>query len=190
MWAIELQGWIPFMAFAININASGGTGARIRDYWAKFGRLEPLPSMAALDYPPHVTLAIYDTIPAGKLQETSRVAFRGCPPVRLRFDKLAYFEHPQLVFWAAPEPSGSLLRVHAAVHGLIDPSLCREHYRPGQWVPHCTLATNVSPNYRQEALALASKGIEPFDVVFDRADCVEFTPVRIIEGYTLLEASP
>jgi 2'-5' RNA ligase len=178
------------MAFAININASGGTGARIRDYWAKFGCLEPVPSMAALDYLPHVTLAIYDTIAAAKLREASRVAFRGCPPIRLRFDKLACFEHPQLVFWAAPEPSESLLGVHAAIHGLIDPSLCAEHYRPGRWVPHCTLATNVSSNNIQAARALASKGIEPFEVIFDRADCVEFMPVRIIEGHTLSEASP
>jgi 2'-5' RNA ligase len=176
------------MAFAININTSGGTGACIRGYWGKFGCLEPVPSMVALDYPPHVTLAIYDIISAGKLRETLRAAFGGCPPVRLRFDKLAYFEQPQLVFWAAPEPSESLLHAHAAIHRLIDPSLCREHYRPGGWVPHCTLATNVSANNRQEALALADQKIEPFEVAFDKADCVEFMPVRIIEEYALFEA--
>jgi 2'-5' RNA ligase len=176
------------MPFAININTSGGAGASIRGYWAKLGSLEPVPSMVALDYPPHVTLAIYDIISTGELRETLRAAFGGCPPIRLRFDRLAYFEQPQLVFSAAPEPSESLLHVHAAIHTLIDPSLCREHYRPGAWVPHCTLATNVSANNRHEARALADKKIEPFDVIFDKADCVEFMPVRIIEEYALLEA--
>jgi 2'-5' RNA ligase len=176
------------MAFAININASGEGGGCIRGYWAKFGRLEPAPSMVALDYPPHVTLAIYDIISSSKLRETLRAAFAGCPPIRLRFHKLAYFEQPQLVFWAAPQPAESLLHAHAAIHGLIDPSLCREHYRAGTWIPHCTVATNVSANNRQEARALADKGIEPFDVTFDRADCVEFMPIRIIKEHSLSDA--
>jgi 2'-5' RNA ligase len=176
------------MAFAININTSGRTGACIRDYWAKFGCLEPVPSMAALDYPPHVTLAIYDVISAAELRDALRVAFGGCQRIRLRFHKLAYFDQPQLVFWAAPEPSEPLLCAHAAIHRLIDPSLCREHYRPGAWVPHCTLATGVSAHNRQEAIALAEEKIEPCDVVFDKADCVEFMPVRIMEEYALMKA--
>jgi 2'-5' RNA ligase len=173
------------VAFAININTSGETGRCIRDYWTKFGRLEPVPSMAALNYPPHVTLVIYDNVSVGKLRGTLRAVFGGCAPIRLRFDRLAYFMQPRLVFWAAPQPSESLHHAHAAIHSLIDPSLCREHYRPGAWVPHCTLATQVSANHRRQALALAQEKIEPFDVLFDQADCVEFMPVRVLEGYAL-----
>src|SRR5215469_4711201 len=107
--------------------------------------------MVALDYPPHVTLAIYDNVSTGELRRTLRAVFGGCASIRLRFDRLAYFKRPQLVFWAAPEPSKSLRDVHAAIHGLIDPSLCREHYRPGAWAPHCTLATDISPGNTRQA---------------------------------------
>jgi 2'-5' RNA ligase len=141
--------------------------------------------MAALNYPPHVTLAIYDNISADKLRETVRAAFGGCAPILLRFGGLAYFSRPQVVFWARPEPSDSLRRAHAAVHRLIGPSSCREHYRPGSWVPNCTLATQVSAINRQQALALVEEKIEPFDVVFDQADCVEFMPVRVLERCAL-----
>jgi hypothetical protein len=57
------------MAFGIGITAPGETGWRLREYWSKFGRFERAPSMVALDHPPHVTLAVYDSIPERELSE-------------------------------------------------------------------------------------------------------------------------
>jgi hypothetical protein len=39
------------MAFAIGIKAQGSTGEHLRDYWNRFARFEPTPSIAALSYP-------------------------------------------------------------------------------------------------------------------------------------------
>src|SRR5262249_53369483 len=130
---------------------------------------------------PHVTLAVYDSIPEDQLSDALRYELGAFPPFRLRFAKLAHFESPQLIFWATPEASELLSRGHTAIHRRIDPTLCREHYRPDRWTPHCTLATKVTAANKARAVALMEKGIEPFDVVFDRADCVEFHPVRIID---------
>jgi 2'-5' RNA ligase len=134
--------------------------------WREFGGLEETPSMLAFDYPPHVTLAAYESVPEDRLSDTLRSELGAFPPFRLTFTRLAFFENPQLVFWAAPEASELLSRAHAAIHRRIDPALCHEHYRPQRWTPHCTLATKVT--------ALTEQAIEPFDIVFDRADCVEF----------------
>ena len=90
------------MPFAIGITASGQTGSRLREYWKKFSRFEWAPSMAALDHPPHVTLAVYDSVSKRQLSESLRSVFGVCPPILLRFTKLAFFETPELVFWAAP----------------------------------------------------------------------------------------
>jgi 2'-5' RNA ligase len=177
------------MAFAIGIRASDAAGAPLRDLWAEFTRLEETPSMIALNYPPHVTLAVYDSIPVEQLRDALRCELGTLPPFRLTFVKLAFFECPQLVFWAAPDPSEPLSRAHAAIHRRLDPMLCRAHYRPRAWTPHCTLATNVGVTNKPKAIARAAEGIEPFDVVFDQADCVEFYPVRIIDQCTLVERS-
>jgi 2'-5' RNA ligase len=141
--------------------------------------------MAALNHPPHVTLAVYDSIPEDRLSEALRSVFGVHPPVRLRFTKLAFFEMPELVFWAAPDKSEPLLRAHSAIHELIDPRLCRSHYQPGIWVPHCTLATQVSTDCKERAIALAAEAIEPFEVLFDTAECVAFYPIRTIEECSL-----
>jgi 2'-5' RNA ligase superfamily len=100
-------------------------GAPLRDFWAEFTRLEETPSMIALNYPPHVTLAVYDSIPVEQLRHALRCELGTLPPFRLTFVKLAFFECPQLVFWAAPEPSEPLSRAHAAIHRRLDPMLCR-----------------------------------------------------------------
>jgi 2'-5' RNA ligase len=174
------------MAFAISIRAMGATGSALRDLWNRFGEFEPSPSMVALNYPPHVTLAVYDGISGSILCEALRSIFRAHPPIKLRFRRLAFFERPRLVFYAVPDRSTGLLAVHGALHQLVDRWSCREHYLPDIWVPHCTLATQVDAKNSPLAKALADSVIDPFEVIFDVADCVEFHPVRIIEEVPLL----
>jgi 2'-5' RNA ligase len=173
------------MAFGIGITAPGETASRLREYWSIFSRFERAPSMAALNHPPHVTLAVYDSILERQLTEALHSIFAAHPPIPLRFDKIAFFETPELVFWAAPDRSEPLLHAHSAIHELIDPGLCRTHYQPGIWVPHCTVATQVTASNREEAIALATETIEPFEVLFDTAECVEFYPIRTIEECSL-----
>jgi 2'-5' RNA ligase len=174
------------MAFAINLTARDSAGARIRQLWDAFGAFELVPSMAALNHPPHITLAIYDRIGEDHLRGGMHQIMAGQSPFRLRFSAIARFEQPSLVFWAAPDPSARLLQIHASLHRLIDPALCRQHYRPGNWVPHCTLATDVTDANRSVARYVAARPFEPFDIVFDSADCVEFVPVRLIDEVVLV----
>ena len=173
------------MAFGIGVKARGDDARRLRDYWDRFGQFEQTPSMARLNYPPHITLAVYDRIDERQLRCTLTTVFAGHGALRLRFNKLAFFGAPKLVFWANPEPSEPLLRAHTAIHRFIEPALCQEYYRPGAWAPHCTIATEVTADNRAPAAALAAETIEPFDVIFDAADCVEFLPVRVIEECAL-----
>jgi 2'-5' RNA ligase len=157
----------------------------VRAYWERFARFEAAPSMAALSYPPHVTLAVYERIREHQLRDALHRAFVGQGPISLRFRKLSRFEEPRLVFWAAADPCEPLRLAHAEIHRAIDPALCEAHYRPTNWVPHCTLAINVTDVGKTGALALADAPIEAFQVTFDWADCVEFYPVRIIEELRL-----
>jgi 2'-5' RNA ligase superfamily len=136
-------------------------------------------------YPPHITLAIYEQVPLVELRDTLRLVFLHHLALRLHFTHIATFEQPNLVFWAAPAPSATLSRAHAALHRLIDPALCHAHYRPNAWAPHCTLAMNVPSQSVAEARALAARPLQPFDVTFDTADCLEFHPIQIIEACTL-----
>ncbi len=48
------------MPVAISVSATNDTARRIHALWEEASRFESRPSMAALAYPPHITLAVYD----------------------------------------------------------------------------------------------------------------------------------
>lgn len=176
------------MSGAVVLASTNESGERIRRLWDRIGAFEDMPSMSSLGYRPHITLAVYEEIDARELSEAVHSVFGTARSVRVVFDRIRYFDSSPLVLWASPKDSSRLAELHAVLHGRIDPALCHRHYRPGHWVPHCTLATRVLDEKREEALAFAATPLEPFEVVFDSADCVDFPPVRIIESVDLAGA--
>ena len=173
------------MPFAINIKAINKTARPILDLWDEVGPLEDAPSMPALGYPPHITFAIYDEGDARDVRSALAIVFARMAPIRLTFAAVNWFDNTPPVLWAAPSPNAQLHDAHAAIHRLIDPATCRPNYRPGQWVPHCTLGTRIAPSHRAAALALTQRNIAPFEVIFDIADAASFLPVEVIEERVL-----
>lgn len=141
--------------------------------------------MSALGYDPHLTLAVYDDVAEPDLRAAVTAIFRGQQQLTLTFSHLDVFEVPAFTVWASPNDQADLQRLHAALHGEISPALCDVHYRPGQWVAHCTLATDIASNRRQQARKAVAAGIEPFEVVFATAEAVRFPPPSVVVSVTL-----
>jgi 2'-5' RNA ligase len=173
------------MPFAIVLKAANSTADPIRALWKKASLFESRPSMAALNYPPHITLAVYDKIDPELLRIAFRRSFHGAPALRLTFSRLCFFDSDPLVLWADPAASEGLANRHAAIHACIEPTKCHPHYRPGAWIPHCTLGTQVKEELRADAVAFAARSIDPFDVLFDGAECVSFPPAAVLEEHRL-----
>ncbi len=170
------------MPYAINYRSDDASSSRVRQLWKKCAALEDSPSMEAMQYPPHLTLAIYDDIQQEDLFAGLAAAVECLSNLTIRFESLGFFEAPYgIVLWAAPVLPESVFDAHASVHSTVDTSLCRSNYRPGVWVPHCSLATAVSFERKKEALAIVEQSIEPFEVTFDAADCASFMPVRVLK---------
>ena len=169
------------MAYAINIRSDNDSSDSIRSLWKTCGALETSPSMEAMQYPPHFTLAIYDDIRLPDLFAGFESALDSLSRMTIRFESLGYFEAPDaIILWAAPILPKQLLATHARIHSMIDTSICRKNYRPGVWVPHCSLATSIGLNRKDEALTIAEQSIEPVEVTFDVADCASFMPVKVL----------
>lgn len=169
------------MGFSLNFRISDASAPAVTALWDAVSAFEDQPSMRALGYPPHFTFAIYDTDETSEdLRQTAieRAAAGACD-VRLTFNRIRTFAGPPLVLWAAPEPLDALMRMHEAVHTVIGPSLCRPYYRPGFWVPHCTLGMAVRMEQRDDALAFAENFRGHVEATFDVIDCVTFPPLRI-----------
>jgi 2'-5' RNA ligase len=138
--------------------------------------------MVAMQYPPHITLAIYDEISTSDLFNGFESALIHLEAVTIRFESLGYFETPfGIILWASPTLPEQVTAAHHSIHTEIDVDLCRKNYRPGIWQPHCSLATSIDLTRKAEALAIVEEGIEPIDVSFDAADCASFMPVEVLK---------
>lgn len=90
---------------------------------------------------PHAVAAALDGLPAA-------------PPLRLDFDHVGQFVGR--VLWLGPVPTAGLLAHHAAVHARLTAAgiTVAEFYRPGRWVPHCTMSMRVPRPVLTEAVRL------------------------------------
>lgn len=174
------------MAFAINVRSDNDSSNGIRSLWERCGTLEASPSMSAMQYPPHITLAVYDEIDLTDLYSGFDAALQNLGRMTIRFESLGYFEAPNaIVIWAAPVVPEEFSAAHASIHSNINVDLCRKNYRPGFWTPHCSLATSIDLAKKKDALAVVDQSIDPVEVTFDAADCASFMPVRVLRESTL-----
>jgi len=170
------------MAIAINLRADSASASEVERLWDRVAAFEDEPSMRALGYRPHFTLAIYDSpeVDEKTAWEAMQRAANGDTQLRIAFKRISWFAGPPLVLWAEPTDDQVLARWHASISEAIDPAHCRPHYRPGAWTPHCTLGTRIAEAKRDEAIAFAQSFDRDITVLFDVVDCVAFPPVRVI----------
>ncbi|NEI68124.1 2'-5' RNA ligase family protein [Rhizobium lusitanum] len=174
------------MPYAIVLKCTDDSAAPVLNLWQEASRFETSPSMQALNYPPHLTLAVYQDIALPSLFAAARNVFDKMPPLSIEFSGIGHFPNEMLVLWARPADDRVLRRIHSAIHDEIDPALCHEHSRPDRWQPHCTIAMKIPAGATEEALKWAAGTPARFALVFDAVDCLSFPPVEILQEVKLL----
>ncbi len=126
-------------------------------------------------------MAIYEEISESKLFSAFDSFAKRLSQISIVFSNLNTFETEKtIVLWAEPEISADLIAPHHEIHSLLDPDLCEQHYRPENWIPHCTLATEIDVSRKDEVQTLIADSIEPIVGLFDVIDCVSIFPVEVI----------
>ncbi len=90
---------------------------------------------------PHVSVAVAaDESPEAVKDALVGVATAGLPPLRL--SSVGAFVTPEAVVFLGVTPTAPLLELNRRVHARLDAAKVAAWplYRPGIWVPHCTLA--------------------------------------------------
>ncbi|MEU6024514.1 2'-5' RNA ligase family protein [Micromonospora sp. NPDC048871] len=119
---------------------------RIRVLWDALEAegVQSLRSLLEQRHRPHVSLAVaprFDPQRVAAALEGTTVA----APLRLSFQYVGQFVGR--VLWLGLAPTVELLEHHRRVHDRLTAAgiPLTEHYRPGNWIPHCTLSMRV-PN--------------------------------------------
>lgn len=128
------------------------TEIRIRELWNKVARVYGGPQL--VEQGPHLSLASFsDGEPDCLRDELGEIGrcFRAFP---LAFASIGSFPSAEGVVYLAPLPNTELRRLHEALHHALARHGQRghEHYRPGNWVPHCTIAIGVPAELRDRVV--------------------------------------
>jgi hypothetical protein len=132
------------MAAAIELYLDQVATQRVRRLWNALEEAA-VPSLRDLTHSkhrPHVSLVASDRLDARAVANALH-GLPAAPPLRITFEYVGQFLGR--VLWLGPVPTAKLLAHHAAVHErLADAGIeSSELYRPGAWVPHCTLSMRV-----------------------------------------------
>lgn len=168
------------MAYSINLECRNTTAAPLRALCRKVSEYESSPSVAASNYCPHVTLCIFDHVDPQVICKHLCAVFSKQRRLILNFCRLRFVNAIPGVVWIEPDSSFELHGIHSAIHERIDPQLCRRHYRPGHWIPHCTLGYRIATDRRSDAQLFASHTPVRFQATFDTASCVSSHPIEVI----------
>lgn len=120
----------------------------VRELWARLDRAG-VPSPATRGHGrhrPHVTLAVAGTI-AQRTRDALRADLALLSLPRLWLYTLGTFPTEQNGLFLGAVVDTELLAVHSATHDVLAGRVKQPwaHYLPGAWVPHCTLAQDITP---------------------------------------------
>ncbi|MBO3740508.1 2'-5' RNA ligase family protein [Actinoplanes flavus] len=133
------------MVAALELYLDVDTTRRVRNLWRALDA-EGIPSLGSLHqkHRPHLSLAAAHRIDPHAVAEALS-GFQVARPIPLSIDFVGQFVGR--VLWLGVTMTEELLSHHRAVHDRLSAAGVEiwDHYRPGRWVPHCTISLRV-PN--------------------------------------------
>jgi len=174
------------MPYALDLLLDPATDASIRSAWDVVVAAGIAPAPPDSGNFPHVTLGVCDDADVAKIAEPLRELAAATDPMAIMFSSVGVFPGHEPVIFLAPVVTAELLDLHARFHALFSRYVTRpwEHYEPGRWVPHCTLAMKFAPARTAEALAACTMAL-PIRARLEQISLVTFYPARFALCYPL-----
>lgn len=132
-------------AYAVVLYLDEFSERRVRQLWDVLDD-HGVPSAGSTyeaDYRPHITLAIVEAADPMALADRLRAPLAGVAGMPVTMTALGFFLTERAPAYLAVAPTRRLLEVHEEVHRAIGTAGSWTYYRPGTWMPHCTLAMDV-----------------------------------------------
>jgi hypothetical protein len=179
------------VSLAVNLTFSPRDEGVVRRWWDACDA-SGIPSVAvtSASQAPHVTLAVLETSDPGNLIERLEKAMVGLGGPTIMLAHFGVFVQPNLVLFLGVTPTDELRYLQRRV---IDTAVASggsvwEHYQPGAWVPHCTLASHFASLTMLGPLLATDLGDLPAVPVLVHTDGVEVVgiPDGDVVGYVPL----
>jgi 2'-5' RNA ligase len=165
------------MAHALEAFFDDQADAAVRRLWQRLDEVG-VPSLARFSHRrhrPHVSLAVAAAIPP-KTRDALRADLALLAIPRLWLYTLGTFPTEQNGLFLGAVVDTELLAVHSATHDVLAGRVRQPwaYYLPGAWVPHCTLAQDLT----SEQLARGIAALHPVRPIRAEVACLGVTDTR------------
>jgi 2'-5' RNA ligase len=172
------------MPYAITLRLDEESAALVVAMWRALASAGLSNEALQLGYPPHITLAVCpDAADPGLLIQAARQCASRWRPETVTIASLGVFPGQPATLFLAPVPTRALLERHAELLALLATATVDPHYRAGCWVPHVTLADDLT----DPAAALAAPGATRLPIVatLETIELVRFRPITVLASHNL-----
>ena len=166
------------MPFVAELYFDASTEACIRRAWKAIDEAGISDSMPKGGYRPHISLGICSHLELDAFAQELSTFAAGITPFGLSFPNIGIFSTSEgVVYWGATVTE-QLLNLHTAFHKIFKKYATeqREYYTVGQWVPHCTLAFDLSEEQIAEAVTVCRQIGLPVSTEIKGIGLVEVSP--------------
>ena len=177
------------MGYAIVLFFDLPSCQRIEDLQKGISQAAGLPAPGNDRPRPHITLAVFDTLaniePANRvIKNFSHAVF----PFEIKLESVGWFPMEDGVMFLGPVVTRQLLDVHESLHRLLNGEglISVSYYRPGKWVPHCTISSGLPRHAASMVLNEILQSKVFVSVALIEVGLVEFNPVKYLSTFPLV----
>ena len=177
------------MPYGVMLYFDVQTEKTISNIWQSLAKHDLSSSMLDAGIRPHLTLAIYEDLDCRPCENELVKITSNTPSPSIMFSNLGLFTNPEPVIFAAPLVTKELLDFHNELHLRLsgDGKAPWELYKPGKWVPHCSLALGYKMENEAKIIRLCQEMPLPMKVQAVQMGVVNFKPVKDLFNYDFLK---
>lgn len=157
------------------------------------GRLQSGGVPSLLSYPqfrPHLTTGLWHIDTLEPLRSALQKELAAQKPVPVRFESVGVFPGADCPVFFAPIVAAPLLNLHQRICDTAAgcATTASPYYRPGLWVPHCTLALQITPSEMLEAVRMMRDWL-PLEGYINRLGFIETEVETELDAIAFAEES-
>lgn len=170
------------VAYAVVIHFEEGSVQPIIRIWKALKKEGITQSLYPNGILPHLTLGIFDSLDCEACQKDIKTLTKESAITSIITDHFGIFPNPSPIIFAALAANYALIDLQKQTHHILENHVTGswEIYKPENWVPHCTLASNISGSDLLKALEICMQLKLPIELETTQIGIVDFEPQQPI----------
>lgn len=177
------------MPYTVEICFDKKSDKKIRELWNIIARKNISNFMLVNNMTPHITLTVFNDIEHKLVNDKLKKFTKEIKPFKIVFSHIGSFpsNNGQGVVFLSPTVTIELLRFHKKFHKYFTDYQDgqEEYYLPDKWVPHCTLALNISQDKVNKTMSKIMSNFKPIEAKVKTINFVKYQPAKIISQFIL-----